>query len=69
MMSLKLHEKKCFRKEEGEQLRQMLQGVQVKLKMRIDHGIWQDGIVDVRDRTIYQSAPGKKPVCNWLRRS
>lgn len=38
----------------------MLQGFQVKLKMRIDHGIWQDEIVDVKDRTIYQSAPGKR---------
>lgn len=52
--------KKSFKKEEGEQSCQMLQEVQVKQKLRIDHQIWQDGIVDVRDRTIYQSAPGKK---------
>lgn len=37
MMSLKPDEKQYFKKEEGEQLRQMLQGFQVKLKVRIDH--------------------------------
>lgn len=50
-------ELKSLKKEEGEQ---PLQEVQVKEKMRLERWIWQDGTVDVRGRTIHQSAPGQR---------